>query len=70
MVRYAETDGFEYDTHRNGAWRFRDYVIQSLNADKPYDKFVLEQLAGDKIAPQLAAMLARRSGEQAGTGAA
>ena len=56
VVRYAETDGFEYDTHRNGAWRFRDYVIQSLNADKPYDKFVLEQLAGDEIAPEAEAM--------------
>ena len=51
VARYAETDGFEYDTHRNGAWRYRDYVIQSLNNDKPYDKFILEQLAGDEIAP-------------------
>ncbi|MEP7364388.1 MAG: DUF1549 domain-containing protein, partial [Acidobacteriota bacterium] len=37
VVRFAETDGFEYDTHRPDAWRFRDYVIRSLNADKPYD---------------------------------
>jgi hypothetical protein len=49
VVRFSETDGFEYDTHRNGAWRFRDYVIQSLNADKPYDRFVMEQLAGDEL---------------------
>lgn len=49
VVRYSETDGFEYDTHRNGAWRFRDYVIRSLNEDKPYDRFVMEQLAGDEI---------------------
>ncbi|MBL8239023.1 MAG: DUF1553 domain-containing protein [Bryobacterales bacterium] len=49
VVRYAETDGFEYDTHRNGAWRFRDYVIRSFNEDKPYDRFVMEQLAGDEL---------------------
>jgi len=52
VVRFAESDGFEYDTHRNGAWRFRDYAIQSFNADKPYDKFLMEQLAGDEIAPK------------------
>jgi hypothetical protein len=51
VVRFAETDGFEYDTHRNDAWRYRDYVIQSFNADKPYDQFVKEQLAGDELAP-------------------
>jgi hypothetical protein len=49
VVRYSETDGFEYDTHRNGAWRFRDYVVKSLNEDKPYDRFVMEQLAGDEL---------------------
>ncbi len=49
VVRYSETDGFEYDTHRNGAWRFRDYVVRSLNEDKPYDRFVMEQLAGDEM---------------------
>ncbi len=52
VVRFAESDGFEYDTHRNGAWRFRDYAIQSFNEDKPYDKFLMEQLAGDEIAPK------------------
>jgi hypothetical protein len=52
VVRFAETEGFEYDRHRVGAWRYRDYVIRSLNADKPYDRFVLEQLAGDEIAPE------------------
>lgn len=51
LVRFAETDGFEYDTHRNGAWRFRDYVIRSFEADKPYDQFVREQLAGDELDP-------------------
>ncbi len=49
VVRYAETEGFEYDRHRAGAWRYRDYVIDSLNADKPYDQFVREQLAGDEL---------------------
>ncbi len=51
VVRFAETDGFEYDTHRRDAWRYRDYVIRSFNQDKPYDRFVTEQLAGDEIAP-------------------
>jgi len=52
VVRFAETDGFEYDTHRNDAWRYRDYVIKSFNEDKPYDRFVMEQLAGDELDKQ------------------
>jgi len=52
VVRFSETDGFEYDTHRHDAWRYRDYVIRAFNNDKPYDRFLLEQLAGDEIAPQ------------------
>jgi hypothetical protein len=51
VVRFSETDGFEYDTHRHDAWRYRDYVIRSFNNDKPYDRFLTEQLAGDEIAP-------------------
>ena len=51
VVRYAESEGFEYDRHMPGAWRFRDYVIQSFNNDKTYDQFVREQLAGDEIHP-------------------
>jgi hypothetical protein len=51
VVRFAETEGFEYDRQRPGAWRFRDYVIDSFNRDKPYDRFVLEQLAGDEMEP-------------------
>jgi hypothetical protein len=51
LVRYAETDGFKADVHRPSAWRYRDYVIAAFNADKPYDRFVAEQLAGDEIAP-------------------
>src|SRR5437879_2861275 len=49
VVRFAESDGYEYDTHRPDAYRFRDYVVQSFNQDKPYDQFVKEQLAGDEI---------------------
>jgi hypothetical protein len=52
VARFAETDGFEYDTHRREAWRYRDYVVDAFNADKPYDRFILEQLAGDEIAPE------------------
>ena len=52
VVRFAETDGFEYDTHRKDAWRYRDYVIRAFNNDKPYDRFLTEQLAGDEIAPK------------------
>jgi Protein of unknown function (DUF1553)/Protein of unknown function (DUF1549) len=51
VVRFAESDGFEYDTHRKDAWRYRDYVIRALNNDKPYNRFLAEQLAGDEIAP-------------------
>jgi hypothetical protein len=49
VVRFAESDGYEYDMHRPDAWRYRDYVIQSFNADKPYNEFVKEQLAGDEM---------------------
>ena len=52
VVRFAETDGYEYDTQRSDAWRYRDYVIRAFNNDKPFDRFVLEQLAGDEIAPK------------------
>jgi hypothetical protein len=49
VVRFAETDGFEYDTHRADAWRYRDYVIDAFHQDKPYTQFIREQLAGDEI---------------------
>lgn len=51
VVRFAETEGFEYDALVAGAWRYRDWVIQALNDDKPYDRFLLEQLAGDELDP-------------------
>jgi len=49
LVRYAETSGYERDQEKPGAWRYRDWVIKSLNEDKPYDGFVTEQLAGDEM---------------------
>jgi hypothetical protein len=49
VVRFAESDGYEYDTHRPDAYRYRDYVVRSLNNDKPYNEFVKEQLAGDEM---------------------
>jgi len=52
LVRYAETDGFEHDAVRPHSWRYRDYVIRSFNEDKPYDRFIREQLAGDELWPQ------------------
>jgi hypothetical protein len=51
LVRYAETNGFERDSAKPNAWRYRDYVIDSFNKDKPYDRFLAEQIAGDEIAP-------------------
>src|SRR5262249_41111301 len=47
----AESDGFKSDSPRPTAWRYRDYVIRSLNADKQYDRFICEQLAGDELYP-------------------
>ena len=51
VVRFAESDGYEYDMHRPDAWRYRDYVVQSFRDDKPYNDFVKEQLAGDEMDP-------------------
>ncbi len=50
LVRYAETNSYERDGAKPHVWRYRDYVIQSFNEDKPYDRFITEQLAGDEIA--------------------
>ncbi|MBI1354820.1 MAG: DUF1553 domain-containing protein [Acidobacteria bacterium] len=52
LARYADSMGFEADREQYHMWRYRDYVVRSLNADKPYDQFVKEQLAGDEIAPK------------------
>ncbi len=49
LVRYAETNSFERDGVKPNVWRYRDYVIRSFNDDKPYSRFVIEQLAGDEL---------------------
>ena len=51
VVRYADSAGFEGDVFYPNAWRYRDYVIKSFNEDKPYDRFVQEQIAGDELFP-------------------
>lgn len=48
VVRFAESDGFETNHERLNAWRYRDYVIQAFNADKPFDAFIRDQIAGDQ----------------------
>ncbi|MEX0712135.1 MAG: DUF1549 and DUF1553 domain-containing protein [Pirellulales bacterium] len=49
LVRFAESNGYERDALKPGAWQYRDWVVQAFNDDKPYDRFVLEQLAGDEL---------------------
>ncbi|HUG68437.1 MAG TPA: DUF1553 domain-containing protein, partial [Pirellulaceae bacterium] len=49
LVRFGETHGFETNRERPNAWHYRDYVIQALNEDKPYDLFIKEQIAGDAL---------------------
>ena len=51
LARFAETDGFEFDQARPDAWRYRDWVVEALNRDLPYDQFVRLQLAGDEARP-------------------
>lgn len=52
IVRYADTNGFESDKDRVNAWRYRDYVIDSFNKDKPYTLFIQQQIAGDEMFPE------------------
>jgi hypothetical protein len=54
LARFAESEGFKADEPRANAWRYRDYVIDSFNRDKPYDRFVQEQIAGDELWPDSA----------------
>ncbi|HEY4312904.1 MAG TPA: DUF1553 domain-containing protein [Pirellulales bacterium] len=49
VIRYADTHGFEVNTPRDNAWPYRDYVIKSLNDDKSFDRFIIEQVAGDQL---------------------
>ncbi len=51
LVRYADSEGFEFDNDRQNMYRYRDYLVDAFNKDKPYDQFVKEQLAGDEYAP-------------------
>jgi hypothetical protein len=51
VARYADSDGFKADATRPNIWRYRDYVIQAFNGDKPFDRFVREQIAGDELYP-------------------
>ncbi len=57
VTRYADSSGFANDYERGNAWRYRDYVVRSFNAAKPYRQFVMEQLAGDEIDPNNPEML-------------
>lgn len=49
VVRYSDSNGFDWDEFRPEAWRYRDYVVRAFNADKPFDRFIREQLAGDEL---------------------
>ena len=49
LVRFAETNGYERDSRKDLMWKYRDYVIRAFNEDKPYDRFIMEQLAGDEL---------------------
>ena len=49
VVRYADSSGFEYDRDIPNAWRYRDYVIKAFNEDKPFNQFIVEQIAGDEL---------------------
>ena len=75
-VRFSESHGFEYDRLRDNAWRYRDYVIQAFNSDKPYAQFVQEQIAGDVLSSETTAgivatgFLVAGPWDQAGNGAA
>lgn len=50
VVRYADSNGYERDAAKPEVWRYRDYVIRSFNSDLPFDRFILEQMAGDELA--------------------
>ena len=49
VARYADSNGLDENVAHGNAWRYRDYVVQSLNSDKPYNEFLIEQLAGDQL---------------------
>ncbi|MFM7072439.1 MAG: DUF1549 domain-containing protein, partial [Planctomycetota bacterium] len=53
VVHYADTHGYEWDVPAKNAWRYRDYLVRAFNSDVPYDRLVLEQIAGDLLEPRL-----------------
>ncbi|WP_309709968.1 DUF1553 domain-containing protein [Armatimonas sp.] len=72
VARFGESHGFEYDRLREHAWRYRDWVVEALNADMPYDRFVREQLAGDVLpdaSPVATGFLVAGPQDEAGKGA-
>jgi len=54
VARYADSGGFANDYSRPNAWRYRDYVVRAFNQDKPYNRFIIEQVAGDELNPNKA----------------
>lgn len=67
VTRYSDTGGMSNDFERSNMWRYRDYVIRSFNSDKPYNEFIIEQLAGDELADQ---SVLRRTNQQSAVSAA
>ena len=53
VVHYADTHGYEWDIPSKHAWRYRDYLVRAFNADVPYDRLIVEQLAGDLVPPRI-----------------
>lgn len=53
VVHYSDTHGYEWDVPAKNAWRYRDYLIRAFNNDLPYDRFILEQIAGDLLEPRV-----------------
>jgi hypothetical protein len=69
VVRYADSSGFANDYERGNAWRYRDYVVRSFNADKPFDQFIVEQIAGDEMLESDAGTPARKEAASVGKSA-
>ena len=54
VARWAESNGHQHNRDRLHAWRYRDYVVDAFNSDKPFNQFLLEQIAGDELEPKSA----------------
>jgi hypothetical protein len=68
LVRYAETNGYERDGNKPEIWRYRDYVIDSFNQNKPYDRIILEHIAGDELPDADAASITATGYQRLGFG--